>query len=107
MEYAVVIILFIAITFFLIKKDDKDRSVEIDNIFDGRDSLSPEQFYKKYYSNKDVPDYIVVGIIKLLESELDTELSRLIPEDDFSKNLRYLFEFDSMADVAIIESIES
>jgi len=31
----------------------------------------------------------------------------MIPDDDFSKNLRYLFEFDSMADVEIIESIES
>ena len=106
MEYAVVIIIiFIAIT-LLMKKDDKDRVAEINKIFEGRKVLQPIEFHEKYYSDKDVPKYIVLDTLKLLESELETDLSRLIPEDDFSENLRYLFEFDSMADVAIIESIE-
>jgi acyl carrier protein len=89
------------------KKDGKDRRFEINKIFDGREVLLPDEFYEKYYSDKGVSKYVVLDILALLETELEIDLSRLIPEDDFSKNLRYLFEFDSMADVAVVESIES
>ncbi len=106
MEYAVVIIiLFIAIT-LLLKKDDKNRAIEIDKIFEGRKSLLPLEFYETYYSDKSVSENVVIDIINILETELETDLSRLIPSDDLSENLRYLFEFDSMADVAVVESVE-
>ncbi|WP_299267369.1 phosphopantetheine-binding protein [uncultured Psychrosphaera sp.] len=89
------------------KNDDKKRVAEIDKIFKGREVLLPDEFYEKYYNDKSIPKYIVLESLKLLADELDADLSRLVPEDDFSKNLRYLFEFDSMADVAIIEAMES
>lgn len=80
---------------------------EIDKIFEGRSTLSPVDFHKKYYRDKGIPKYITLDILKLLEENLETSLTRLRPDDDFSKNLRYLFQFDSMVDVEIIESIES
>ncbi|WP_372872517.1 acyl carrier protein [Shewanella sp.] len=106
MEYAVlVIILFILIT-LLLKKGDKNRAIEIDKIFEGRMSLSPHEFYETYYSDKAVSEDVVIDIINILETEIETDHSRLIPSDDLSENLRYLFEFDSMADIAVIESVE-
>ena len=107
MEYAVVVVIVLIATTLLIKKDVKNREVEIDKIFEGRSTLSPVEFHEKYYRDKGIPKYITLDILKLLEENLETDLSRLRPDDDFSKNLRYLLEFDSMADVEIIESIES
>jgi acyl carrier protein len=107
MEYAVVVVIVLIAISLLIKKEDKRREVEIDKIFEGRIKLTPDEFYEEYYNDKGIPKYIILDILKLLEDELEADLSRLIPDDDFSKNLRYLFEFDSMADVEIIESIES
>jgi acyl carrier protein len=107
MEYAVVVVIVLIAISLLIKKEDKRREVEIDKVFEGRIKLTPDEFYEEYYNDKGIPKYIILDILKLLEDELEADLSRLIPDDDFSKNLRYLFEFDSMADVEIIESIES
>jgi acyl carrier protein len=107
MEYAVVVVIVLIAISLLIKKEDKCREVEIDKIFEGRIKLTPDEFYEEYYNDKGIPKYIILDILKLLEDELEADLSRLIPDDDFSKNLRYLFEFDSMADVEIIESIET
>ena len=107
MEYAVVIITLFLIIMVFVKNDDKKRVAEINKIFKGREVLLPEEFYEKYYNDKSIPKYIVLESLKLLADELDADLSRLVPEDNFSKNLRYLFEFDSMADVAIIEAMES
>ncbi len=69
-------------------------------------SLSPHEFYETYYSDKAVSEDVVIDIINILETEIETDHSRLIPSDDLSENLRYLFEFDSMADIAVIESVE-
>jgi acyl carrier protein len=107
MEYAIVIIVILIAAIMWGKIDDKNRDIEIVKIFKGRESLSPREFYEKYYGDRDISEYVVVNIIKILETTLETELSRLTPSDDLSENLRYLFEFDSMADVDIVESVES
>jgi acyl carrier protein len=41
-----------------------------------------------------------------LEDVLDADLSRLSAEDDFSKNLNFFWQEDSLADVEIFERIE-
>jgi acyl carrier protein len=106
MEYAIVIIVILIAAIMWGKIDDKNRDIEIVKMFKGRESLSPREFYEKYYGDRDISEYVVVNIIKILETTLETELSRLTPSDDLSENLRYLFEFDSMADVDIVESVE-
>jgi acyl carrier protein len=107
MEYAIVIIVILIAAIMWGKIEDKNRDIEIVKMFKGRESLSPREFYEKYYGDRDISEYVVVNIIKILETTLETELSRLTPSDDLSENLRYLFEFDSMADVDIVESVES
>jgi acyl carrier protein len=41
-----------------------------------------------------------------LEDVLDADLSRLLAEDGFSKNLNFFWQEDSLADVEIFERIE-
>ena len=45
-------------------------------------------------------------IRKILEEQLDADMSRLRAEDDFSKNLSFFWDFDSMANVEIVLAIE-
>jgi len=46
MEYAVAVVIVIIAIILLIKKDDKNRDVEIDKIFEGRNKLSPDEFHE-------------------------------------------------------------
>jgi acyl carrier protein len=43
---------------------------------------------------------------RILEENLDTDMSRLAKHDDFTTNLKFLFTFDSLADVAIVQALE-
>lgn len=45
-------------------------------------------------------------IREILEEVLDADLSRLTAEDDFSKNLNFFWQEDSLADVEMFEKIE-
>lgn len=82
----------------------KERKVQA--AFACREFLSPEAFYDRYFLGLDIPPEIVLGIRKILEEHLGADMSRLHAEDDFSKNLSFFWDFDSMADVEIVLAIE-
>jgi len=105
MEYLIALIVFISISiyFFIENKKTNDK---LNNLFLGRESLTNEEFYEKYFKSKNTPEYIVHGVKRILEKEFDTDLSKLQAEDDFSTNLSVFFALDSMADVEIVLSIE-
>lgn len=78
----------------------------VDKLFSGRQPLTPTDFYAQYFENQGVPFDVVMGVRQVLQEQLNADLSRLNAEDDFSKNLSYFFENDSMADVEIIVGLE-
>ena len=82
----------------------KKRAVEA--LFRGRPSYSYDQFYEKYFMEKGVPQIAVQGVREVLEEVLDVDLSRLTNKDDFSNNLKFFWDFDSMADVEIVIELE-
>lgn len=53
-----------------------------------------------------VPKDVVAGVREVLQEQLNADLSKLSAEDDFSKNLRFFWDYDSMADVAVIDGLE-
>jgi acyl carrier protein len=85
---------------------DRELKRKIEEVFGGRQSLDERDFYEKYFAAKGVPFFIVKKIREILEEVLDADLSRLSAEDDFSKNLSFFWEEDSLADVEILEKIE-
>jgi acyl carrier protein len=91
---------------FFIKIESFRKEKAIENAFSGRESHSPEEFYNKFFKDQNIPEYIVYGIKEILEEQLDADLSRLVDEDDFSKNLNFFWDFDSMADVELIIALE-
>ena len=75
-------------------------------IFNGRARLDPGQFYELYFRSLGVVPDTAIRVRQLLEDCLDYDLSRLSSSDDFSKNLRYFFNVDSMADVEMVMALE-
>ena len=104
-ELLVIIAVAVIIAYYL-PNERKEKEEAIENAFRGREKYSAEQFYNKYFKEQGVPAYIVHGVKEVLEDNLDADLSRLIDEDDFSKNLNFFWEFDSMADVEVIIMLE-
>lgn len=89
-----------------IRSKSRAKERKIQETFAGREPLTPEAFYDRYFLGLGVAPEVVVGIRKILEEQLGADMSRLRAEDDFSKNLRFFWDFDSMADVELVLAIE-
>lgn len=96
----------VALVWFEIRRSERARKRKLTDTFAGREPLTPEQFYRRYYADSGVSPEVVLAIHRILEQELETALPYLQPQDSFAGNLRFLFEFDSMADVALVLVIE-
>ena len=79
---------------------------EFEKTFRGRESLSDDDFYTAFYQDSGISREIVTGVRQVLADELQVDVSRMIPGDDFSRNLRFLLDSDSMVDVALVEALE-
>ena len=100
----IAIIALAVVVWIFFEKRRVDRQFE--NIFFGRSSLSDNDFYAAFYQDSGIPYELVAGVRKVLAEELHMDVSRLIPNDDFSRNLRFLLDNDSMIDVALVEGLE-
>lgn len=63
---------------------------QLDTAFTGRLPLSYKDFHKHYFAAKGIPEFVSVGVRKVLESETRSDLSRLAADDDFHGNLSFL-----------------
>lgn len=88
------------------RRESRAREKKIQEAFAGRESLAPEEFYDRYFLGLGVAPEVVSGVRKILEEQLAADMSRLHAEDDFSKNLSFFWDFDSMANVEIVLAIE-
>jgi len=105
MKYIIALGIFIFFVLFWLYSERKNQAL-LKNIFAGRKSISNKTFYETYFKEQNTPENIVYGIKRILEEQLDTDLSKLSAEDDFSTNLNLFFALDSMADVEIIIALE-
>lgn len=78
----------------------------MESAFAGREPLQMEQFYERFFRERGASFDVVKGVREILEVELDADMSRLADTDDFSKNLNFFWDFDSMANVEIVCSLE-
>ncbi|MBE1288021.1 MAG: hypothetical protein GJ671_09945 [Alteromonadaceae bacterium] len=83
------------------------KAKKLDKAFTNRKRLSPREYYETFFQQEGFSEEVAVGVREVLEQQLDVDLSRLSSCDDFSKNLSFFWEFDSMADVAIVVALEN
>lgn len=107
MKIALLIIVGIVVIVLVCKLESRRRKARIEAAFAGRERLTSEQFYERYFKEAGVPFSVVSGVRKVLEEELGADLARMSAEDDFSRNLKFFWAFDDMADVAIVKALES
>lgn len=91
---------------FFFYRREKVIERNLNKAFAGREKLNDVDFYERYFKSKGVPFFIVQKIREILAEEFKADLSRLSAEDDFSKELSFFWELDSMSDVEIILRIE-
>ncbi|MDX2299413.1 MAG: phosphopantetheine-binding protein [Xanthomonadaceae bacterium] len=96
----------VAFVVWSVRRESQAKEKKIQETFVGRESLTPEAFYEHHFVDLGVAPEVVTGIRKILEEQLGADMSRLHAEDDFSKNLSFFWDFDSMANVAIVLAIE-
>lgn len=100
------LIIVIALTIWAIRDEPRAKRKKVEETFADRENLTPEAFYDRHFRAEGIAPEIVIGMRKILEEQLDADLSCLAAEDDFSKNLSFFWDFDSMADVEIIMALE-
>ena len=79
---------------------------KVNKVFAGRESLRAEEFHEKYFASQGIPLYVVLGVKKVLERELNADFSRASSEDDLLTNLNFFYQHDSLADVNIVLGLE-
>ncbi len=109
LSYLLLAIVILIVWVGLIDSDrnERARDKKVQEIFSGRNPLTPEGFYEQYFLNTGVAPGVVIGIRKILEEQFRADMSRLNAEDDFSKNLSFFFDLDSMADVELVIALEN
>jgi len=100
------LIVFIAFSFYFRKRTTNSRQARIEKAFATRRMLDEQSFYQKYFQKKGIPMYVAIGVRQVLEEVLAADLSRLTADDDFTNNLSFFFQDDSLADVEIISELE-
>ena len=88
------------------KNEAAEKRQKIEEVFADRPQQSFSDFYTTFFKTSGVPEEVVVGVRKVLEEQLDADLTRLVDSDDFSKNLSFFWDFDSMADVEVVCALE-
>jgi acyl carrier protein len=86
--------------------DKKLLKRRIETAFAGREPLSDEQFFARFFHASGVRSDVSSKVRRVLAEQLGQDLSRLQSSDDFTQNLKFLFDADSMANVEIVLALE-
>lgn len=103
---AVAIVAIVVFVAWMVRRDARLQAKQLEEAFAGRESRSPQAFYDRYFWGLGIAPEVVFGIRQILEQQFGADLSRLQAEDDFSKNLSFIWDWDSLADVEILVAIE-
>jgi len=79
---------------------------KLDRYLEERDSLAPDEFFERFFQDQGFDKEMILGIREVFESQLSYDFGKLRADDDFSKELRMIWDIDSMADVEIVMSLE-
>lgn len=79
----------------------------LDAVLAGRTPLAPEEFFTRYFEERGFDRDMVLRIRKIFAENISLDLSRLSATDDFSRELQFLWKYDSLADVEIVLDLET
>ena len=89
-----------------VERERKQKQKKLDEVFTGREPLNDRQVWDRYFQQHGVAPETVTKVRRILSENLQADLSCIRDTDDFSKELAFFWDFDSLADVEIIQSLE-
>jgi acyl carrier protein len=78
----------------------------LDRIFAGRTLLSDHEFYQRYFPDGSVSKEVVCGIRRAFIKHVPLDMRRLAPDDNFGRELQFVWSHDSLADVELLLEVE-
>jgi len=90
----------------LAERERKQKQQKLETIFVGREPLDDHQFWERYFRQYDVEPNTVAKVRQIFSKLLEVDLSRIRDTDDFSKELAFFWDFDSLAAVELVEAME-
>lgn len=97
---------FAALVLAFAGREKEQKRKRLEQCFASRERLDAVAFYDSYFAAQGIPPEVVIGVREVLESILEADLSRLRDSDDFSRNLSFFWDFDSLADVYVVKALE-
>ena len=79
---------------------------KIRDVFGGRPSLDERTFYERYFASLGVSAEVAIAVRRIIAEILGEDVSRLCDTDSFGTNIKFFFEWDSLADVHLLFSLE-
>jgi hypothetical protein len=77
---------------YLAIKERRLRKRRLRELYASRESLTADEFYARFYESRNVPKEIVLKATEILGEELSPlDMSRIVPQDDFTGNLSILW----------------
>jgi acyl carrier protein len=86
---------------------DAQKNARAEKVFRGREPLDDRMLWERFFSQYGVAVDTVARVRKVLTTVLQTDLSRIRDSDDFSKELAFFWDWDSMADVETVQGLEA
>jgi len=79
---------------------------KLDQLCAGREPLDDQQFWQHYFQPHGVAPETVAKIRRIFSEILEVDFCRIRDTDDFSKELAFFWDFDSLADVELVQALE-
>ena len=79
---------------------------KLDEAFHGRAPLTNDQFYEAFFAKQGIPKEIPLAVKRIFEEQFGTSFSRINDDDDLSRELSFIWNYDSMVDVELVIAIE-
>jgi acyl carrier protein len=78
----------------------------LDRIFAGRALLSDDEFHRRYFTGDSVAKEVAIGIRAAFIEHIPLDMRWLAPDDNFGRELQFVWLHDSLADVELILDVE-
>jgi acyl carrier protein len=91
---------------FDIFSESAQKQKKLDRLFAGREPLDDQQLWQRYFQQYSVAPETVAKIRHIFSELLEVDFSRIRDTDDFTKELAFFWDFDSLVDVQLVQSLE-
>src|SRR5688500_7736007 len=86
--------------------DSNERQQKLEHVFSGREPLDDLELWENYFRRLGVALDTVARVRRILSEILEADLLRIRDTDDFSRELAFFWDLDSLADVEIVQELE-